>query len=79
MNYSPAENVTCSSLKFILLNPAVHFSPIVQEARAVIMTGGTMQPVSLFRSHNYILNPPLIMTFLIRFPSSNISCCWQQE
>lgn len=58
INYSPAENVTSSSLKFILLNPAVHFSPIVQEARAVIVTGGTMQPVSLFCSFElrYLLN-----------------------
>ena len=35
-----------SSLRFLLLNPSVHFSSIVQEARAVIVAGGTMQPVS---------------------------------
>ncbi|XP_064405283.1 ATP-dependent DNA helicase DDX11-like isoform X2 [Halichondria panicea] len=61
-----SENVTCSSLKFILLNPAVHFSPIVQEARAVIMTGGTMQPVSEFK-HQLLLaagvSPMRIMEF----------------
>ena len=35
-----------SSLRFFLLNPAVHFAEVVQECRAVIVAGGTMQPVS---------------------------------
>uniref|UniRef100_A0A8C9TRD5 ATP-dependent DNA helicase DDX11 n=1 Tax=Scleropages formosus TaxID=113540 RepID=A0A8C9TRD5_SCLFO len=34
------------SLKFLLLNPAVHFAPVLKECRAVIIAGGTMQPVS---------------------------------
>ena len=38
--------LSASSLKYLLLNPAVHFTRIVQEARAVIVAGGTMQPVS---------------------------------
>ncbi|NWY01672.1 DDX11 helicase, partial [Nothoprocta ornata] len=38
-----------SSLKFLLLNPAVHFAKVVKECRAVIIAGGTMQPVSDFR------------------------------
>ncbi|CAO2625663.1 ATP-dependent DNA helicase DDX11 [Lemmus lemmus] len=38
-----------SSLKFLLLNPAVHFAQVVKECRAVIIAGGTMQPVSDFR------------------------------
>jgi len=38
-----------SSLKFLLLNPAVHFADILVEARAVIIAGGTMQPVSFCR------------------------------
>lgn len=33
------------SVKFLLLNPAAHFASVVQEARAVIVAGGTMQPV----------------------------------
>ncbi|XP_013417223.1 ATP-dependent DNA helicase DDX11-like [Lingula anatina] len=37
-----------SSLKFLLLNPAVHFSSVVSEARAVIVAGGTMKPISEF-------------------------------
>nr|XP_012328189.1 ATP-dependent DNA helicase DDX11 [Aotus nancymaae] len=38
-----------SSLKFLLLNPAVHFAQVVKECRAVVIAGGTMQPVSAFR------------------------------
>ena len=38
-----------SSIKFLLLNPSLHFTSIVSEARAVIVAGGTMQPV---RSHD---------------------------
>ncbi|KAK6172332.1 hypothetical protein SNE40_016013 [Patella caerulea] len=37
-----------SSLKFLLLNPAVHFSSIVEQARSIIVAGGTMQPISEF-------------------------------
>ncbi|XP_059040470.1 ATP-dependent DNA helicase DDX11 isoform X2 [Mustela lutreola] len=38
-----------SSLKFLLLNPAVHFAQVVKECRALVIAGGTMQPVSDFR------------------------------
>uniref|UniRef100_M4BI72 Helicase ATP-binding domain-containing protein n=1 Tax=Hyaloperonospora arabidopsidis (strain Emoy2) TaxID=559515 RepID=M4BI72_HYAAE len=31
-------------IKFILLNPVVHFQEIVRKARSVILAGGTMQP-----------------------------------
>ncbi|GIY35770.1 hypothetical protein CDAR_27831 [Caerostris darwini] len=37
-----------SSLKFLHLNPASHFHEIVQDARSVVVAGGTMQPVSEF-------------------------------
>ncbi|TRZ02600.1 hypothetical protein DNTS_016289 [Danionella cerebrum] len=43
------EYVSQSSLKFLLLNAAVHFSQILQESRAVIIAGGTMQPVADFK------------------------------
>lgn len=35
-----------TSLKYTLLDPAPHFQDIVEEARAVILAGGTMSPVS---------------------------------
>ncbi|XP_063084434.1 ATP-dependent DNA helicase DDX11 isoform X3 [Cavia porcellus] len=38
-----------SSLKFLLLNPAVQFAQVVKECRAMVIAGGTMQPVSDFR------------------------------
>ena len=34
------------SLKYMLLDPAHHFKEIVEDARAVILAGGTMSPVS---------------------------------
>ncbi|TMS06030.1 ATP-dependent DNA helicase DDX11 [Larimichthys crocea] len=34
-----------SSVKFLLLNPAVHFAQVLKECRAVIIAGGTMQPM----------------------------------
>ncbi|XP_019745923.1 ATP-dependent DNA helicase DDX11 isoform X2 [Hippocampus comes] len=42
-------NLSESSVKFLLLNPAVHFAQVLKECRAVIIAGGTMQPVSDFK------------------------------
>lgn len=33
------------AIKFLQMNPAVHFEEIVAKARSVILAGGTMQPV----------------------------------
>ncbi|GAB1601699.1 ATP-dependent DNA helicase DDX11-like isoform X1 [Argonauta hians] len=41
--------LSVSSIKFLLLNPAVEFKCIVDEARAVVIAGGTMQPVNEFK------------------------------
>ncbi|KAF7699344.1 ATP-dependent DNA helicase DDX11 [Silurus meridionalis] len=38
-----------SSVKFLMLNAAVHFAQVLKECRAVIIAGGTMQPVSDFK------------------------------
>ncbi|XP_012634894.2 ATP-dependent DNA helicase DDX11 [Microcebus murinus] len=46
---SRQDNLSQSSLKFLLLNPAVHFAQVVKECRAVVIAGGTLQPVSDFR------------------------------
>ena len=45
VHLSPTAKVTLSRLKFLLLNPVVHFAPILHQCRAVAVTGGTMQPV----------------------------------
>jgi chromosome transmission fidelity protein 1 len=37
--------------KYMLLDPAFHFRDIVEEARAVVLAGGTMQPMNDFISH----------------------------
>lgn len=45
--------VDCGDTPFVqllLLNPESHFETIIQDARSVIITGGTLQPVSLHRS-----------------------------
>ncbi|KAM9311458.1 ATP-dependent DNA helicase DDX11 [Gastrophryne carolinensis] len=42
-------NVAQSSLKFLMLNPAVHFAEVLKECRSVIIAGGTMQPVADFK------------------------------
>lgn len=36
-------------MQFLLLNPTSNFSDIVNEARAVVVAGGTMKPISEFR------------------------------
>ena len=36
----------CPYVQLLLLNPEAHFTPIVRDVRSVIITGGTLQPVS---------------------------------
>eukprot|EP00794_Sanderia_malayensis_P007331 gene7330-8151_t len=43
------DSISGCCMKFLLLNPAVHFTDVIAEARAVIIAGGTMQPVSEFK------------------------------
>ena len=50
-----AEFLNKSSLKFLLLNPAVYFENIISEARAVIVAGGTMEPVRLLYFYKFLL------------------------
>ncbi|KXL47785.1 hypothetical protein M433DRAFT_140653 [Acidomyces richmondensis BFW] len=38
-----------TTLRYILLDPSEHFSGIVNEARAVILAGGTMSPIEDFK------------------------------
>ncbi|XP_063785267.1 ATP-dependent DNA helicase DDX11 isoform X2 [Pseudophryne corroboree] len=59
-------SVAQSSLKFLMLNPAVHFAEVLKECRSVIIAGGTMQPVSDFKQQLLIsagLSPDRIVEF----------------
>jgi hypothetical protein len=38
-------------IKYVLLNPAIHFVEIMSSARAVIVAGGTMAPVADLLQH----------------------------
>lgn len=37
-----------TTVRYLLLNPAAHFRPIAEQARSVVLLGGTMQPFSFF-------------------------------
>ncbi|KAF7914220.1 uncharacterized protein EAF01_000626 [Botrytis porri] len=63
------------TLKFQLLNPAIHFDSIVSSARAVILAGGTMSPFSDYTSILFPSIPPHKITTLSCghvIPSSNL-------
>lgn len=47
-----------AGLKYIMLNAAVHFKEIVEEARSVILIGGTLQPVAPIVSQLFPHLPP---------------------
>ncbi len=56
MFYSKTDNADDVSLKYMLLDPTHHFREVVEEARAVILAGGTMSPMSDYIDHlfNYV-------------------------
>ena len=58
--------VSQSSMKFLLLNPAVHFTDIVKDTRAVVVAGGTMQPINEFKNQLFYsagITPDRIMEY----------------
>ncbi|KAI4487393.1 hypothetical protein M0804_005542 [Polistes exclamans] len=62
----PGPTVGKGILKFLLLNPAAHFHDVVTEARAVILAGGTMEPISEFTEQLFSaagVEPERILTF----------------
>ncbi|MCJ1399339.1 ATP-dependent DNA helicase chl1 [Xylographa trunciseda] len=51
------------SLKYMLLDPSYHFREIIEEARAVILAGGTMSPMEDYTHHLFpYLSPGRIKT-----------------
>ncbi|KAF2195102.1 DNA repair helicase [Zopfia rhizophila CBS 207.26] len=69
------EEATGVALKYMLLDPTFHFKDVVEEARAVILAGGTMSPMSDYEQHllSY-LQPSKIMTLSCGhvIPASNL-------
>ncbi|KAK2578682.1 hypothetical protein KPH14_012170 [Odynerus spinipes] len=62
----PGSTVGQGIVKFLLLNPAAHFHDVVTETRAVILAGGTMEPVSEFTEQLFLaagVKPERILTF----------------
>ncbi|EEP82102.1 hypothetical protein UREG_06967 [Uncinocarpus reesii 1704] len=45
-------------LKYMLLDPTEHFREVVEEARAVILAGGTMSPMTDYSDHLFSYLPP---------------------
>lgn len=45
-----------SSLKYLLLNPSSHFEEILKDCRSLIVSGGTMQPISEFTDQLFHLH-----------------------
>eukprot|EP01137_Pigoraptor_chileana_P021520 Opistho-2@85369 len=41
-----SDGTNASSMRFLLLNTSVHFQPVLRDARAVILCGGTLHPTS---------------------------------
>ncbi|XP_075236067.1 ATP-dependent DNA helicase DDX11 [Lycorma delicatula] len=74
--YNNAKN--CGGcIKFLLLNSSSHFKDIVQQARSVIVAGGTMQPITEF-SHQLFVAAGASLDRVLHFscghviPSSHI-------
>ncbi|KAH8688867.1 putative DNA helicase [Talaromyces proteolyticus] len=63
-------------LKYLLLDPTNHFREIVDEARAVILAGGTMSPMSDYADYLFsYVQPERLDTFSFGhvIPSSNLT------
>ncbi|CAL3969756.1 unnamed protein product [Diplocarpon coronariae] len=52
------------TLKFLLLDPSIHFQSIVSQARAVLLAGGTMSPMTDYTSHLFPYLAPSSITTL---------------
>ncbi|KAL8735596.1 MAG: hypothetical protein Q9166_000765 [cf. Caloplaca sp. 2 TL-2023] len=45
------DELNSAALKYILLDPTFHFREVVEEARAVVLAGGTMSPMDDYARH----------------------------
>ena len=45
-----ASTSSSGSIKFVLLNPSLHFQKVVDQARSVLLLGGTLQPFAYLKS-----------------------------
>ncbi|GAQ88396.1 Helicase [Klebsormidium nitens] len=52
-----------ATLKFVMLNAAKHFQPIVNDARAIVLAGGTLQPTSELRERLFPQVPDVRLRF----------------
>ncbi|XP_032675567.1 ATP-dependent DNA helicase DDX11 isoform X5 [Odontomachus brunneus] len=51
----PGVTIGQGIIKFLLLNPAAHFHNIVEDARSVVLAGGTMEPMSEFIDQLFLM------------------------
>ncbi|EFN75286.1 Probable ATP-dependent RNA helicase DDX11 [Harpegnathos saltator] len=51
----PSATIGQGIIKFLLLNPAAHFHDIVEDARSVVLAGGTMEPMSEFIDQLFLM------------------------
>jgi chromosome transmission fidelity protein 1 len=52
------------TIKYMLLNPADVFKPVVDEAKSVVLAGGTMEPVKYFLYTNFVIDTDASLRFL---------------
>ncbi|TPX68230.1 hypothetical protein SpCBS45565_g03214 [Spizellomyces sp. 'palustris'] len=71
VNISEADS-SASNLKYLLLNPANCFRSIVEDARAVVLAGGTMEPVQDLLHEFFQLFPYLPTDRISRFTCGHI-------
>ncbi|KAF3928382.1 hypothetical protein ABW21_db0208315 [Orbilia brochopaga] len=63
--YGPVEDANAAKdlrsavgFRYMLLDPAHHFKELVEDARAVVLAGGTMEPVADYTNHLFPYLPP---------------------
>jgi chromosome transmission fidelity protein 1 len=61
---SSATTTPSTTLKYLLLDPTHSFQTTISSARAVILAGGTMSPMSDYTSHLLSYLPPSLITTL---------------